>query len=230
MTTIPRRLFFRANFFLGGQLPDCPQIIHRCAGRPRRVPRHDGAASPGRVGGPARVREGSVHGAPRGDRALRSRDAGFSRASRGITVTDAPSRAGTSTPAPARSFEECSFPKYLHTQLLASGFRGPSPVQAQAWPWSSPAATWWRWRPRARARPWPTRCRRGARQRAAVLGRAQRRRPNRGGARADARARRADRGGVSNVRREQQNHHRRRVRRRARARRNKSCCVKKRAR
>lgn len=56
------------------------------------------------------------------------------RASRGITVTDAPSRAGTSTPAPARSFEECSFPKYLHTQLLASGFREPSPVQAQAWP------------------------------------------------------------------------------------------------
>ena len=56
------------------------------------------------------------------------------RASRGITVTDAPSRAGTSTPAPARSFEECSFPKYLHTRLLASGFRGPSPVQAQAWP------------------------------------------------------------------------------------------------
>ena len=56
------------------------------------------------------------------------------RAARGITVTDAPSRAGTSTPAPARSFEECSFPKYLHTQLLASGFREPSPVQAQAWP------------------------------------------------------------------------------------------------
>ena len=61
-------------------------------------------------------------------------DARAFRAARGITVTDAPSRTGTSTPAPARSFEECSFPKYLHTQLLESGFREPSPVQAQAWP------------------------------------------------------------------------------------------------
>eukprot|EP00228_Micromonas_bravo_P010189 CAMPEP_0203020950 /NCGR_PEP_ID=MMETSP1401-20130829/26454_1 /ASSEMBLY_ACC=CAM_ASM_000894 /TAXON_ID=38833 /ORGANISM="Micromonas pusilla, Strain CCAC1681" /LENGTH=485 /DNA_ID=CAMNT_0049762709 /DNA_START=20 /DNA_END=1478 /DNA_ORIENTATION=- len=61
-------------------------------------------------------------------------DARDFRAARGITVTDAPSRTGTSTPAPARSFEECSFPKYLHTQLLNAGFREPSPVQAQAWP------------------------------------------------------------------------------------------------
>ena len=61
-------------------------------------------------------------------------DARAFRAARGITVTDAPSRTGTSTPAPARSFEECSFPKYLHTQLLNAGFREPSPVQAQAWP------------------------------------------------------------------------------------------------
>ena len=61
-------------------------------------------------------------------------DARAFRAARGIIVTDAPSRTGTSTPGPARSFEECSFPKYLHTQLLNAGFREPSPVQAQAWP------------------------------------------------------------------------------------------------
>ena len=57
-------------------------------------------------------------------------DARAFRAARGIIVTDAPSRTGTSTPGPARSFEECSFPKYLHTQLLESGFREPSPVRA----------------------------------------------------------------------------------------------------
>ena len=49
-------------------------------------------------------------------------------------MRDAPSQTGTSTPKPAHTFEECSFPKYLHQQLLDSGFPEPTPVQAQGWP------------------------------------------------------------------------------------------------
>lgn len=61
-------------------------------------------------------------------------DANAFRASKGIVVLDSPSHSGRSILTPAETFEECSFPKYIHEQLLSQNFPAPTPVQSQAWP------------------------------------------------------------------------------------------------
>lgn len=41
---------------------------------------------------------------------------------------------GTNVPRPVKTFEEAGFPDVLTKELLAMGFSGPTPIQAQAWP------------------------------------------------------------------------------------------------
>ncbi|KAF5382058.1 hypothetical protein D9615_004188 [Tricholomella constricta] len=41
---------------------------------------------------------------------------------------------GRGVPRPVQSFDECGFPEYLMTSILAQGFDAPTPIQCQAWP------------------------------------------------------------------------------------------------
>ena len=182
---------------------------------PRRVPRHDGAASPGSVGGPPRVRERPVHGAPRRDRALRSRRAGFSRrqghhghrrpqSNRHVHARARALLRGVLVPkVPAHAAARVRVPRAL---ARAGSGVAPGPLRAQPGGGGGHGVG---------QDPVVRPARRRARQRAAVLGREKRRRPHRGRAGADARARRADRVCFRDVRQEQQNRGRLRVRRRA---------------
>lgn len=42
--------------------------------------------------------------------------------------------AGSNVPKPISTFEEASFPDYLHDELLKCGFVKPTPIQIQGWP------------------------------------------------------------------------------------------------
>merc|ERR1719460_778430 len=42
--------------------------------------------------------------------------------------------AGKNVPKPIQTFEEASFPDYLHDELLKCGFVKPTPIQIQGWP------------------------------------------------------------------------------------------------
>jgi ATP-dependent RNA helicase DDX5/DBP2 len=41
---------------------------------------------------------------------------------------------GTNVPRPVTTFEEASFPNYVLQEVMAVGFKTPTPIQSQGWP------------------------------------------------------------------------------------------------